>query len=308
MEAVISHKTALEYWRMAGLYGILEPRSSNRIKIPVSFDTRQVGYLANEGLLSLPLHGLTNVKHKSTGIAVSHYRPTPLPKGSLCKITDNLFITSPELTLVEMVCDLPFAQGVALICEFCGLYSINPARNGELFSRQPLTTINQFKAFLDKAQGLRGLHTARIAANFAFDHSRSPRETAASLLLSLKPKRGGYALEKPNVNSHITLDKKTQNITGVTQLEPDLLWPEQKVCLEYDSASFHGDDLQLTIDAQRKNALQSAGYQVVTLTSAQISNVSQMDVVAKQLAKLTGKRFAMPDYQAQKVLREQLLG
>lgn len=308
MEALLSHKTALEYWRLVGLHGVVTPQKSNKQKAPKRFDTETIGYFANMGVVSLPLHGTTSSKYKPTDISICHYRPTNYPKGALYKVQDNLLITSPELTLVEMAADLSLPETAALISEFCGLYS--PAEEAEhgMFSREPLTTLDKLAAFLETCEGTRGLTNAKAALKFAFENSRSPMETAAALIFSLKPLRGGYSLGKPEVNMRVALGAKTRKGAGVDTLMPDLLWPDAKVCVEYDSTEFHSSDERANIDSQRKNALQAAGYQVVTLTSQQLYDVAQTDVVAKQIAALLGRRATMPKPLAQAQLREELLG
>lgn len=308
MEALLSHKTALEYWRLVGLRGVIAPQKSNKQKAPKRFDTATIGYLANIDIVSLPLHGTTSSKYKPTSISICHYRPTNYPKGALYKIQDNLFISSPELTLVEMAAELSLPETAALISEFCGLYSPSDEAEHGMFNREPLTTLDKLAAFLETCPGTRGLTNAKAAIKFAFENSRSPMETAAALIFSLRPLRGGYSLGKPDVNTRIALDKKTRKDAGVDALMPDLLWPDAKVCVEYDSTEFHSSDERANIDSQRKNALLAAGYQVVTLTARQLYDVEQTDVVARQVAALLGRRASMPKPLAQAQLREELLG
>lgn len=64
----------------------------------------------------------------------------------------------------------------------------------------------------------------------------------------------------------------------------DILWPEERLILEYDGKRFHGTDDRVSRDARRKDALLLAGYDLVTMTGSQLGNVFQCAELLDQLS------------------------
>ena len=309
MDYIISHISAFEYWRHVGQCGVITPAGISRAAIPRALPREaQINNVAQN--LSLPLHILSCEKHKhrpSSSIA-SHQATAPLPAGSIRKLSRRIGITSPELTLAHISSLLTLPELVALMCEFCGGFSIHDDLPHGMFSREALTSTKKLRAFAGAAHGIGGIDSFRCAARYALDGSRSPAETAAGLMLTLPRMRGGYGLRGAVLNPVIPLRARAREIAGVPSLKPDIMWPDARVCIEYDSKEFHCDEKRIANDARRKNALLLSDFHVITLTSAQLSNRQEMNKIAKHVAKSTGKRWNPPDFQKQVKLRNEVLG
>lgn len=263
----------------------------------------------NLPILSAPVHCLCATKQKNvptTGI-FSHHQKAPLPYGAIRKISHNVGISSPELALMQVANIMSFAELIGLMCEFCGAFSICDSAEHGMFSRTSLTSAKRIRSFADNVHNVTGIDSFKTASSYALDMSRSPAETAAALLLTLPRMRGGYGLRGAKLNQPIQLSAQSRRTAGIAKLEPDILWPERQVCIEYDSREFHREDGRIANDARRKNAFLLSDLHVITLTGKQLSNRQEMDKIAKQAATKIGKRWRRPDLQTQARLRNELL-
>ncbi len=304
MASLLSHISAFEYWRLVGTPGFPMPDQSRSIMAPPNFSLADFDWLAGMGLLSYPLHGLTSKKHKNeTGRqSFEHFAPRNLPFGSLRSISKSQLIVSPELTLIQIAPLFTTAELSGIICEFCGLFTINDAIGNHLAKRAPLTTIAKISTFADRARGLQGVIALKKALPYALDNSRSPMETAAALLLSMPYRQGGFGLSGAVLNTRTKLPASQALIAGVDSLEPDILWLPAKTCIEYDSTEFHSGEGRIANDARRKNALIASGFNVVTLTASQLYSLSEMSKVAKQAASLMKRRIRIKNQDLFKIV------
>ncbi len=308
MDVVVSHISALEYWRLAGSCGTPTAHRASRAALP-SGPLR--GSLPPElGHLSKPIHCLCSSKHKNLAgdVVFHHYQRAALPAGAVRSVTPRIGVVSPELALAQSAGLLSFAELVGLMCEFCGTFSISDDALHGMFSRDPLSNVKRMRAFEQAASNLFGLGPFGVAVPYALDGSRSPAETAAALLLSLPRARGGYGLRGTELNRPIVLASEARKNVGISRLRPDISWPGSPVCIEYDSSEFHREESRIANDARRKNAFIQSNLYVITMTKLQLGNRLEMDKVAKQAAAKMGKRWYRPDYQKQIKLRNELLG
>lgn len=136
MTSLLSHISAFEYWRHVGTPGFIVPEPSRTTIAPPNFAVSDFDWLVNTSVLSRPLHGLTSIKHKRTNEpAVRHVAYQELPFGSVCSISPEQRITSPELTIIQIAPLLSFTELVCIICEFCGLFTINESLENPLVKR-----------------------------------------------------------------------------------------------------------------------------------------------------------------------------
>ena len=112
-------------------------------------------------------------------------------------------------------------------------------------------------------------------------------EVALAMLLTLPRKDGGYGLPQAELNGEVVISGRGPGADRPAY-HGDLVWQEQRLVVEYDSNLYHRDPAHLAIDAERRNAMQDAGWRVVTITWSQILNPNKMDLVAAQLARALG--------------------
>lgn len=154
MTSLLSHISAFEYWRHVGTPGFATPEPSRTTIAPPNFTVSDFDWLVNTSVLSRPLHGLTSIKHKrSNEPAARHVAYQELPFGSVCSISPEQRITSPELTIIQIAPLLSFTELVCIICEFCGLFTINESLENPLVKRAPLTSVAKIAAFASAQKG-----------------------------------------------------------------------------------------------------------------------------------------------------------
>lgn len=119
MTSLLSHISAFEYWRHVGTPGFATPEPSRTTIAPPNFAVSDFDWLVNTSVLSRPLHGLTSIKHKrSNEPAVRHVAYQELPFGSVCSISPEQRIASPELTIIQIAPLLSFPSSFASSASF----------------------------------------------------------------------------------------------------------------------------------------------------------------------------------------------
>ncbi|MCL2488794.1 MAG: DUF559 domain-containing protein, partial [Oscillospiraceae bacterium] len=91
----------------------------------------------------------------------------------------------------------------------------------------------------------------------------------------------------------------------------DLFWPHENVAVEYDSDQQHTGSERIASDSKRRNALNSAGVRVVSVTKQQLYSHVELEGVARTIASHMGKRlFSKKNnfHARHQELRRQLLG
>lgn len=317
MKTVISHISALEFWRSAlSDSGSARDLCRQRGLPAVAPSSREMTdhWLVRNGMLSTPVHVLAlEDRHPSASVAVRSMRT--LPTGSLRRFTlpehdDPLFVTCPELTLVHMAQLWCFSRTVHLGYEFCGTFAPDDSQPYGVRTRIPLTTPEKLAAYFRKAEGVRGIKTARSLLPHILRGSASPRESTLAELLTLPYLRGGSKIRHPAMNAVIPIPPRSRWATDRSSLRCDLLWPDKRVAVEYDSTLCHTGAERIAEDASRKNALETLGFTVVTATWKQVSDFQEYNRFARTVAKHLGTRIrpSCTDYSARQfALRRELL-
>lgn len=308
LDVVVNGITSFEYWRLVGKPEIIVPHKTNAIVLPSNSHADKLLPLADHGVLSYPFHCLSASKQKRTQDLVQHFHPKPLVRGQIYAITACVGVMSPERTLLELAQHLSLPQTAGLMTEFCGSYTPADWSDYGLVQRSPLSSCSKLLSLLEREKHSKGLTNFGAALRFVLDNSRSPMETAIALLLTLPVRLGGYGIPKPQLNRTLKLRVQDRSHIGIAQLRPDMLWEDKGVCLEYDSTSFHGAEIQLANDAKRKNAFANAGFKVITLTKTQLASVSETNAIAATVSRSIGHRLHLPDYRRHLALRKELLG
>ena len=235
----------------------------------------------------------------------AHVISRELPDRSFYRLDADLYVTSPELTLLQLASKLSEAQALKLAMEMCGGYAID-ASTAEFYDVDPFSSESQDEGIrkrppLTSARKLSSyaarLHRPDSRAHsvkflrWLADGSASPRETALCMLLCMPPRLGGYGLALPELNKRIELTAEERAMVGAHHFDCDLYWSEKaRVAVEYDSKKYHTAEEKQERDAIRRNMLQYKGVQVITATRVQVNRPAQFDKLAKQVARAIGKR------------------
>lgn len=243
-----------------------------------------------------PLHVLAQPKegrHPTKRIRF-HQLAAALPRGTFLEIAPGISVCSPELVFVQMAETLSFGELVALGYELCGCYPLDENRPGALVRAQ-LATPARLAAFVGRAKRIKGLRKARIAVQFVSAKSASVKETEMGALLMTPMRWGGLGLPPALANEPVALSKEAVRIARGNRVVCDLLWPQARVAVEYDGRAYHTERHQQTRDSRRRDALLADGFDVVSVTSSQIDNVSEFIEIADVISRKTkGRASARP--------------
>lgn len=290
MKPVITHTSALEYWRSVRI-GDRTYKSVSSAKTLLN-KPPHAGSFDKPGAwwLQAPLHVLINDKNlcRSSKNVVSHIWQGHLPRGAILDTRQGFCVCSPELTFLQMANTLDRVKLIELGFELCGTYDV---LDGVIRSCAPLTNSKKLLSFASRANGMHGRKKTLRALQYVTESSASPRETILTMLLCLPYKLGGYGLDMPILNHRIDLDKKTGMPEKKAYYVCDLYWPKVKLAVEYDSDEFHTGVQRISQDSMRRTALANKGITVISVTNRQISSSNELKSVAHALASHLGKRL-----------------
>ena len=234
-----------------------------------------------------------------------HLWETALPLNAFYRMRGE-YVSSPEFLFLQMATVLPIEQLIALGCELCGTYVLLPKNAShpnsldEMPKRiNPLTSVAKIEEFLESVGKVNGKAKARRAIKYVIDGSRSPMETMTYMLLCLPVSLGGYGLPQPVMNAEIPLDEEARTIARRSHCQGDLCWPDARPPLDIE---YHGEvhvgAAQMKSDVGRELGIERMGWHVMTVTSSQVFDAAQFEIVAKEAAAAVGKRLRPAVFEA----------
>lgn len=303
MGLVISHKTALSYWRSIRK----DLQSSNNFTFndnpeltPPNADLLPSFYrvlresVDSPALLSCeqPLDFLVSKGHdrRHVNSLTCHTHLGSLPKKAIVLMPNGVEIVSPELCLTQLSSSLSFTNLLMVMFEFYGTYDLFGLPEA-ISSCVPLTTADQTTKFIQQLGKTKGKSIVHRALKHCLENSASPMESALSLLLCLPYKLGGFGIESPLLNYPIKLSKATRGGLSKQHYVCDLYWPSARLAVEYDSDSYHSRSVDIARDSIKRRDLASQGIEVITATKTQVANATEMEKLARLIAKRLGKRL-----------------
>ena len=270
MTANIIYPTSLEYWlKDKGL----PYRSPLYYMDPDDFTGKKGLSNITEYLsFSRPIHLAVSqdICRDSTKEIRYHLLPSNLPHDSFVPLCNLLNISSPEYSFLQAALELPIHMLVRLANDLCAIYMIDSDEDTFQRNREPITSVESIKYYLNKATGLKGVSAARQAITYALNNSNSPMESKLATLARLRGVHGGFGTSGQILNYNITLSKKGAEYYGRPTICGDMVWPKEKIVLEYDSNLTHLTREQHATDKGRATALTMSGYQVISVTADKI--------------------------------------
>lgn len=181
-----------------------------------------------------------------------------LPPDHVTTLT-GVRITTPARTWLDCAAHLTLVHVVAL---------------GDHLLRLGLAHENDLGDLIDWAPRRRGIVRARTALPLLDPRSESPRESIVRVHLVR------YGLPRPVCNMDVFHD-------DVWVARVDIAWPEALLAVEYDGMG-HLDEGQRRRDAWRRNALQRAGWLVITLTA---DDLRHPELMCRRIAQALAERL-----------------
>ena len=220
-----------------------------------------------------------------------HLQPKNLPESSFIKLNPLLSICSPELCYLQAA--LSIKSLPKLVCfanDLCAIYVKDNSIQYQQRQRESITSTAEIRHYLESVTGVHGIKQARKAIRYSVDRSNSPMESKLAVLCRLPFRLGGYSLPEPKMNYEITLSADASRHLLRESIKCDMVWPERKVALEYESNLTHLSVAQHGYDKSRATALQLSGYRVVYVTSQDLKNFQTVEKVFQMLRNTLGLR------------------
>lgn len=293
MKLVLSHRSALEYWRSVGTLRLPRPKPTRARTPGGRIAGTEVLPLCRAHALSLPLHLLVSKSERRfrTPDVVYHARDELLPQGSIAMIDDGLFVVSPDLAFLQKAANEGFVELVDAGYELCGTYTPSKTPSDRDFDQIPQTTPAKLSSYVEKAGTMRGVAQAKRALRHVLPDSASPAETALSMLLTLPYQQGGCSLSYPQLNYRIDPGKHARKNVSQNYYRCDLFWDKANLAVEYDSNLCHTGAERIARDSKRRDELLELGVTVVTVTAGQLFNFQEFNKMARTVAKRLGERI-----------------
>jgi len=212
---------------------------------------------------------------------ITHCSSLDLPKGSFWKFRTSLYISSPELCFVQMANKLSQARLVELGINLCAKYYLHP-RSGEIFEREPITTVAKLKAYLERIDSsYHGVRNAQRALKWVVDNTASPMESRCAILIHYSKRYGGCGFPLIEANHRVN-PGSFKHLAEQGYFEIDGCWPDKFTGYEYLGDKEHQD---LAKDMRRIDALSALGWHIVTFNKKVCYNPDAFDVAVRQLAR-----------------------
>lgn len=290
MAIFIGHKTALAYWRThdrnwAQPISQAAPQENNS----PYYSQIDTGILWKFSIDEKPVSILVSCKanmRKSQNLSPRIWSGKH-PSRSFCKIAQDLYVSTPEATFLQLGKESSLMQLITIGYELCGSYGLSAQSDSGFLRREPRSNPQLIERYLEKCDGIHGVKAAKRASSYIAKGSASPMESLPSMLLCLPPSLGGFGLPRPELNFPIET-----NEGGIVMRRCDLYWPDQQFALEYDSDTFHSDASKLHLDSSRRSTLEKAGVHVVSVTKNQVFDRDQLFNLATIVSKRLGKRLS----------------
>lgn len=190
--------------------------------------------------------------------ADTHGRRVLLPAEHVTTM-NGVRITTPARTWLDCAAHLPLVHVVAM---------------GDHILRHEMATEDDLRDLVAWAPRRRGVVAARTALPLLDRRSESPQESVVRAHIVL------FGLPRPVCNLDVFHD-------GMWLARVDLAWPEALLAVEYDGMG-HLDEAQRRRDAWRRNALQRAGWLVITLTA---DDLRHPELMCRRIAEALRQRL-----------------
>lgn len=320
----IVYPTAVQFWLNSSNLWItnrIVPESRNEIVLPQSFlppnDEEVCRILMEKYGFEAPLTCLaaSAETRRRNALQVCAVRTRgQIPKGFVYLETIHtegekihVLVATPEMCFLQAAATLPFLELLKFGYVLCARYLPDTNDPGRQYARNPITNIACMQDFLDQVKGVSGIKTARQTLRYVCGLSNSPMESTGAIVATLPFTMGGFSIKPPVMNYDIALSARGAEVFQRPVCCGDLVWPEEKVAVEYDSNAIHLSKEQHKWDLRKTLALEYSGYQVFRITADTLQNPNQAELFFSHLRSALGMRKQWNRIQQTQNERRQLL-
>lgn len=205
------------------------------------------------------------------------------------ELKDGIFIVGVELCALQAATYLPFRELVEYYFELCGAYSLGTGSSTSYNERFALTSTERLKQFFNSITRCDGLALARKAIQCVRDGCRSPMETAFVMMLTLPKSEGGLGIKGIETDYEVQVTAAAKNLTRRKKFFMDAYLKKSRTDIEYNGF-YHDAEEDRAIDEERKNALASMGYGIITVSRYSFMHASAFVRVMEAIQRKEGIR------------------
>lgn len=221
------------------------------------------------------------------GVSKICYHKLTFPRHALLALSRDVYCLTPEYLFVRFCARADKLSALQFGMSICSTFNIR--EDETLYNQPPVCSVAEVQKLCSEAVGYYGVKHAQWCSKYIADGSASPREMVLYLLLRLPMYLGGYGLSGAQCNYPVRIG---QNVNGDSEVLrfADLCWPEERVCVEYDSTVYHALEEKIAADSARRSEFLKLGYTVVSITNNEINDLGCFRKSAHVISKLLGKR------------------
>ena len=206
------------------------------------------------------------------------------------KLTESLYIISPETAFLLEARHRTLPELVNLACNLCAIYKPDPFSPYGQIKRAQITTVSSITDYLSGLHNMPGGRKARQAIAYALDNSNSPMESIFAAIFRLPFFLGGGDIFDISLNRKSYLTPNAAEFLGRDYCTCDISSNLRKVVFEYDSNLTHLNPDQHSYDKKRATALQMSGYSVFTITASDLKDHLSLDKMLLSAREALGLR------------------
>lgn len=205
------------------------------------------------------------------------------------ELGDGIYVVSVELCALQAATYLPFRELVEYYFELCGAYSLETDSLTSYTERPALTSTEKLKQFFNSLTRCDGLTLARKAIQCVRDGCRSPMETAFVMMLTLPKSEGGLGIKGIETDYEVQVTAAAKALTRRKKFFMDAYLKKSRTDVEYNGF-YHDAEEDRAIDEERKNALASMGYGIITVSRYSFMHASAFARVMEAIQRKEGIR------------------
>ena len=205
------------------------------------------------------------------------------------ELGDGVFIVGIELCALQAATYLTFRDLVEYYFELCGAYSLGTGSSVSYTERFALTSTERLKQFFNSITRCDGLVLARKAIQCVRNGCRSPMETAFVMMLTLPKSEGGLGIKGIETDYEAQVTAAAKNLTRRKKFFMDAYLKKSRTDVEYNGF-YHDAEEDRAIDEERKNALASMGYGIITVSRYSFMHASAFARIMEAIQRKEGIR------------------
>lgn len=263
-----------------------------------------------------------------------------LPMYAVRQVDEDLSVTSPAFTLLQLARSASLQRTVLLASELCGSYAVYRApvpvaaqlqkmldrgrlssvgdwrpclspggKLTELWSRPPLVQLHDLTDMAVRSDSNNGKKRLLRALELVKPLAASPFETQTGVLLGFPKRLGGAGLGGFCHNERVDLTPDARLLAERECCYCDLYWPDG-LDVECQSAQYHDNAEGHLSDSERAAALSLLGFEVLPLTYAQMKDPKRFEAFVLAAEQALGRRHvevSRAQKEATRRLREEVL-